>query len=253
MTGEYTIEMIRSRHSVRSYSADKVTDDLRKTLQAEVTMINTHEAGLNFQLVFDNDDPFRGFTRSYGFFKNARNYLACVIDPTFPNTEERAGFFAEQFVMKATSLGLGTCFIGGTFSEEHVDVTRHVYEKLPFIVSFGFKAKSGPGVIARLASSMIHRHQLSPRDFFEGDDMKYQEAKEKYPWLPESLDALACAPSSLNKQPVRVTLDENGMLTARSIPATPKSAIDLGIGKFNFAAVAPGDWEWGEGAPFYTL
>lgn len=248
---EYTLELLEKRHSVRSYSSESISAELRNALLAEVTMINTHESGLNFQLVFDNDDPFKGFMRSYGFFRNARNYLACVIDPTFPNTEERAGFFAEQFVMKAVSLGLGTCFIGGTFSREHVDASMHVYEDLPFIVAFGFESQKGSSVISKFATKMIHRNQLGARDFFEGDDNNYKEATEKFPWLPKSLEALACAPSSLNKQPVRVFIGDDGMIHARSLPATPKSAIDLGIGKFNFVAVAPGIWDWGEKAPFY--
>ncbi len=248
---KYSLELLKQRHSVRSFSKESVATDLRNALQSEVTMINTHESGLNFRLVYDNDDPFRGFTRSYGFFKNARNYMACVIDPTFPDTEERAGYFAEQFVMKATELGLGTCFIGGTFSRGHVDVNVHVYEQIPFIVAFGYKSDTEQSVISRFATRIIHRKQLSARDFFDGDDCKYKEATEKYPWLPKSLEALACAPSSLNKQPVRVLLDEDRNLHAYSIPGTPKSAIDLGIGKFNFASVAPGDWEWGERSVFY--
>lgn len=248
---EYPLELLKKRHSVRNYTLQTVPVEMRNALQASVTMINSHESGLNFQLVYDNDDPFRGFTRSYGFFRNARNYLACVIDPTFPNTEERAGYFAEQFVIKATELGLGSCFIGGTFSRSHVDAQMHVYEQLPFIVAFGYEDNEHGSWVSRVAAKMIHRNSLAPREFFEGDDEKYKSALEKYPWLPEALEALACAPSSLNKQPVRVGLADDGMLYARSLPADAKSAIDLGIAKFNFAAVAPGDWEWGERAPFY--
>lgn len=245
------LEKLKSRHSVRSYSLDKIEDRLRNVLQSEITMINTHESGLNFQLVFDDDDPLRGFTRSYGFFKNARNYLACVIDPSFPNTYERCGYFAEQFVMKAVESGLGTCFIGGTFSESHVNVSKHVYERIPFIVAFGYFSESGSSAIAKVVEKMVHRHRLTARDFFDGDDLKYQEAVNKYSWLPKALEALACAPSSMNKQPVRIYMSDDGRLNARSLPATDKSAIDLGIGKFNFAAVSPGEWDWGENAPFY--
>lgn len=246
-----SLELLKKRHSVRNYSTETVDLSVRNALQAEVTMINTHESGLNFQLVFDNDDPFRGFTRSYGFFKNARNYMACVIDPTFPNTEERAGYFAEQFAIKALELGLGTCFVGGTFSEKHLDISRHVYEAVPFIVAFGYPSRSRQTAVSKLASEWIHRKSLKPRDFFAGDDKEYRKATEIFPWLPDALEALACAPSSLNKQPVRVRLGDDDMIHAYSIPGTSQSAIDLGIGKYNFGCVAAGEWEWGEEAPFY--
>lgn len=245
-----TLELLKSRHSVRSFSTESLPAELRNALNAQITMINSHESGLNFQIIYDNEDPFKGFSRSYGFFKNTRNYLACVIDPTFPHTEERAGFFAEQFVMKAVELGLGTCFIGGTFSASHVAAQMHVYEKLPFIVAFGFPLEEKTSALAKLAMKITHRKTMTAREFFDGDDQTYKEATDKYPWLPNALEAVACAPSSLNKRPVRITLSDSGELCARSLPADAKSAIDLGIAKFNFAAVAPGEWEWGEKAPF---
>ncbi len=125
-----------------------------------------------------------------------------------------------------------------------------VYEKLPFIDACGLPSEYGPSRIAKLAVKMSHRHQLTARDFFEGDEESYMKATESFSWLNEALEGLACAPSSLNKQPVRIYLDKEGRLAARSLPADDKSAIDLGIGKFNFAALAPGEWEWGENAPF---
>lgn len=244
-----TLEQIKSRHSVRAYSPETIPMNLRNALNAQVTMINSHEPGLNFQIVYDDDDPFKGVSRSYGFFHDTHNYLACVIDPSFPDTEERAGYFAEQFVMKAMELGLGTCFVGGTFSASHVKVQMHVYEKLPFIVAFGVPMENKTPALARFAMKIAHRKKMAPRDFFEGDETAYKEAIGLYPWLPDALTALACAPSSLNKRPVRISYRE-GRLYARSLPADKKSAIDLGIGKFNFSAVAPGEWEWGEDAPF---
>ena len=248
----YSLIELKSRHSVRSFSLQQIPNDVRNQLKAETTDINSHEAGLSFQLCFDDDAPFRGFIRSYGFFKNARNYLACVIDPSFPHAYERAGYFAEQFVIKAVKLGLGTCFVGGTFSSSHVNVATRVYEKLPFIVAFGYPSDIGPSFIARLAVTASHRKQLSLRDFFEGTDEEYYHALNTYPWLKDALEGLSCAPSSLNKQPVRIYLNSDGMICARSIPADYKSSIDLGIAKFNFASVALGYWEWGEDAPFFT-
>ena len=49
---------------------------LRSKLRAEVTMFNSHNAGINLQLCFDDSDPFAGFSRSYGMFSNVHNYLA---------------------------------------------------------------------------------------------------------------------------------------------------------------------------------
>lgn len=246
----FTIDQLRARHSVRTYSAKPIEEGEIRSLQSEVTLINTHEAGLNFQLMIGNEDPFKGLARSYGMFRNVRNYLACVIDPSFDNAEERAGFYAEKIVMCALQMGLGSCFVGGTFSREHSGARMRVYEKLPFVVTLGYPADKGESFMARMTSRIAHRKTRGARFFFDGDDAEFARAEELFPDLMIGLEALACAPSGLNRQPVRVRLDDNGMLRAYADACAYNAPVDLGIGKFNFAAAAGGSWEWGEDAPF---
>lgn len=198
------LELIQARHSVRSYSGKTIPDDVRNRLKSEVTYINTHEAGLNFQLCFDDDAPFRGVGRSYGMFRGVRNYLVAVIDPTFPDAYERAGYFAEQFVIEALRLGIGTCFVGGTFSRQNVGARVEVYEKIPFVIPFGYPEDDKTPLLAKMAMKFAHRKKMSPRDFFDGEDAEYEIWRNEFPWLDVALEAVACAPSSLNKRPVRL-------------------------------------------------
>ncbi len=247
----YTVDELRSRHTVRRYKNTPLTEEIKNSLRSEVTFINTHESGLNFQLVFDNGDPFEGFNKSYGMFSNVNNYLACVIDPTFDNACERAGFFAQQFVMKCVSKQLGACFVGGTYSEKKLDVQKHIYEKIPFVVCFGIPEDKTQTFLSSMAMRMAHRHDLKPRDFFAGDDKVFNEACYKFPFLIPALQGLSCAPSSLNKQPCRISLDNDSNLRMYTTKKDPANAVDLGIGKFNFAEAADaGEWEWGENAIF---
>lgn len=247
------LELLRSRHSVRSYSDESLNEAVINKLRSEVTYINTHEAGLNFQLCFDDSSPFAGMARSYGMFRNVRNYMVAVIDPTFPHAYERAGFFAEQFVMEAVGAGLGTCFVGGTFSREHVGARVEVYEKIPFVVAFGIADTGRTSLLAKAAARIAHRKSRSPREFFDGNDAEFEEAKRTFPWLERGLEAVACAPSALNRQPVRLKITEVGeekLVTAHTLEPE-KYAVDLGIAKYNLAAVVPGIWDWGEGGAFY--
>lgn len=246
----YTIEQLRERHSVRSFTTEPIHEDHLKALNSEITMINTHEAGMHFRLVTEDSDPFSGFTSSYGFFKNARNYLACVVDTDFPDYMERAGYLAQQFVMKAQSLGLSTCYVGGTYNAGKVNVQMRAGWKLLFIVLTGYKSEAPASFVAKLASSIIHRKKRTIESFFEGD---FQTAVGEIPYLRTMLEALACAPSSLNKQPVKVRLEErDGVKTvcAGVDASNPKNLIDLGIAKFNMAAVGDGVWDWGNYAPY---
>lgn len=253
---ESPIELLRKRHSVRNYTTAPLGERVVNALRAEITMTNTHEAGLKFQLFFNEGSPFAGLTKSYGFFKGVSNYLAAVVDPAFPDAEERAGFFAEQFVMKCVSLGLGTCFVSGTYSRDDVRCQMRAGEKLLFLVAFGIPSEEKAPVVSRLMAGFIHRKQKSPRDFFSGDESVYKEALGLYPWLNDALEAVALAPSAVNRQPVRISLQKNSDGSSPQLIAfvenpDESTLIDLGIAKYNFNAIHPeGIWEWGNRSPF---
>lgn len=251
---ETTLEFLRKRHSVRSFSTERVSPEILKSLNAELTMINTHEAGMHFTIVADNDEPFKGFSKSYGVFRNVRYYMAAVVDDSFPDARERAGYFAQQFVMKAVGLGLGTCYVGGTYDPRKVEVQLRPDWRILFVVAFGHPLGE-ERILTKIMTRFIHRHDRDARDFFEGDEQSYQEALKLYPWLHEALEGVACAPSSLNRQPVRINLKEiEGIprLTAGVDPTNPKNLTDLGIAKYNFGVLAPGVWEWGNNSMFLS-
>lgn len=247
------LDLIKQRHSVRCFLAESIQEPVRNRLRSEVTYINSHEAGLNFQLSFNDPKPFEGFRRSYGMFRNVRNYLAAVIDPTFDHAAERAGFYAEQFAIECTRLGIGTCFVGGTFSRSDLASRVEVYEKVPFVVAFGMPDEKHTSVIGKLTAKVAKRKSRPIREFFDGSDEDYTQSCRKFPWLPEGLKAISLAPSALNSQPVRIKvedIDGETRITAHTIDPK-KYAVELGIAKYNFSAVIGGIWDWGENGAFY--
>lgn len=108
---------LQSRHSIRSYTDECIERSIVDKIKAEITFINTIEAGLHFQLIECDSSPFDGISNSHGLFKNVKNYIACVIEPSYPNTYQRAGYYAQQLVTLIVSLGLGTCYVGGTYNQ----------------------------------------------------------------------------------------------------------------------------------------
>lgn len=245
------LELLEKRHSVRSFRDEPLTPDLIDKIRSEITYINSHEAGLNFQVSFDDDAPFKGFGRSYGMFRNVKNYMAAVIDPTFPHTEERAGYFAEQFVLELVKIGLGTCFVGGTFSRDNVNARLEVYEKIPFVIAFGYPEENKLSLLGRIAYAKAHRKSCNPSDFLLKSEA-VDESRINQSELEKALRAVALAPSALNKKPVRISMiqqDGQVLLTA-GVKDYKRNAIELGIAKYNMANVLSGDWEWGNFMPF---
>lgn len=214
-------------------------------------MINTHEAGAHFQIITDNEDPFSGFDKGYGIFKNPRNYLACVMDTSFPDALERAGYFAEEFVVKATELGLGTCFIGGTYNASKADIQLRPDWKLLFIVVFGYPySKERP--LARLMKGVVHMRKRENSYYYESGEASFNEMASKYHMLPTAIEALRCAPSSLNRQPAKIRVSGSGGLEIFADASNPKNLIDLGIAKFNVSYATGSDIEWGNPAPLFV-
>ena len=218
-----TIDDLRLRHSVRIYTDREIPGNIESSLRAAITDINTHEAGMHFQLFTNDSAPFAGFKRSYGMFKNVRNYIACVADTSYADYMERAGYFGMQLVMKAFCAGLDTCFVGGTFSVENVAARVRVGQKLLFLITLGYGAEKKQTNIAGFLTKIMHHNDLSPMDFLD-TEQPWEDICLKYPGLLKGLEAVSYAPSSLNKQPVGILI-KKAESTYNPVVSASKKAI----------------------------
>lgn len=257
-----TLEELQARHSVRNYTDKPLTENQIRTLKAEITLVNTHNPGVDFTLVTEDGSPFEGAMRSYGNFKGVRNYIVAVGDESYADVDERAGYFGMQLLMTAFQLGLSTCFASGTYSQKDVNVNLHAGQKILFVIAIGYGAEKEQTAISKISSAFMHRKKMSSQDFYlQTQDWPYAKALEAFPWLEQGLAAVACAPSGYNKRPVRISVKKlsgdhrfggRDVAICASVPElTEMTAFDLGIAKFSFGAVVPGVWEWGNGAIFF--
>lgn len=248
------LDLLKKRHSVRTFKNVPIEKDIVNKLKAEITLINTHESGLNFQLILNDDKPFNGFFKSYGTFVNAKNYVAAVVDTDSQNAYERAGYFAQKFVIKALEIGIASCFVGGTYDPKSVDVRLRASEKILCLIVLGYpleKKRLGE----RLLVNLVHLKKMEPKDFFIPNS-EYEYSLSQFPDLSVGLEAIACAPSSVNKRPTRVFIGENNdrkCLCAKVDDSNKKNLIDLGIAKFNYNYATETVCEWGNGAPLRSL
>ncbi len=249
----YTLEQLQSRHSVRSYTEEPLSDSEVNALRAAISEINSYLPGTRFQLITGDDTPFRGRFGSYGIFRNVRNYVAAVMDTAVANAYEIAGYAGQKVVMAATVHGVGSCFIGGTFSAQNLPIQTRTGEKPVFIIAVGHSSDAnGKRFGDRLVRSFSHRRKMTAADFFDTakSGMSFEEAIKNYPQLTAGLEAVACAPSAMNKRPVRIRVDADGTYHAFVPNMSGFTPVDLGIAKFNFEQVVPGEWERGNDAPF---
>lgn len=250
MTDNARLQLLEKRHSVRSFSERSVETAVLNKVKAAVTMVNTHEQGLKFQVITNDPEPLKGFSRSYGMFINPRNYIAAVVDTATPDVYERAGYYAEQIVIKAVEAGLSTCFVGGTYDSKTVKAQLRAGEKILFLILFGYGIeKSRP--VANMMAKFVHRKKMSPEDFFTPSS-DILRGLEIFPDLTTGLKAVACAPSALNRRKTRIFLRTIGgreCICAKVDNPDNGLLIDLGIAKFNFNYATSTICEWGNESP----
>ncbi|MDE5842136.1 MAG: nitroreductase family protein [Muribaculaceae bacterium] len=246
---QYDLDTLRERHSVRKYSDRAVPAAEIGQLRDLVAELNRTYKGVRFSLVVNDGETFNSFKRTYGMISGVKNYLVAVADTTVADSEEIAGFCGEAFVMAATAMGLGTCFVGATYNPATVKIILSASEEIAFLVPFGYENEDGPGFLGKLVSKITHRKSILPEDFYDNSlgFFNLQEALERMPALRDALEALAAAPSGMNKQPARIWMGEDTMLHLGVAFKGDYTSIDLGIAKFNVQAVIPGKWEWGAG------
>jgi len=208
-------ELIKKRASCRTY-ADKPTGE--KALQEFSRIVAKEYRGPfgnrpEFQLIsMDMSSPTeRKKLGTYGVIKNARFFLAGKIKKAEKAVEDY-GYCMESLILQATALGLGTCWLAGTFNATGFaqKVELQPDELLPAISPVGYPAnhKSLTEKIFRRFAGANYRKPWSDI-FFKGN------FSEPLTWEQAGVYAAAIenvrrAPSASNRQPWRILLDNAG-------------------------------------------
>ena len=208
------IEAIKARHSVRRY-LDKPLEKARvETIQNAIGRIN-RESGLNFQLVLDEPKAFNGLA-AYGQFFGVKNYLV-LAGPKGKETEEQVGYYGEQLVLLAQTLGLNTCWVGLSYRKVPGAFTLREGDIIHCVISLGYG--SNPG----------RQHPLKPMEkFYESDGLPPE-------WFLSGMEAALLAPTAVNQQKFRFILHPGNLVEAKALfSMIGYSHVDLGIAKCHF-------------------
>ena len=108
---------VESRYSVRSYSHKILTPELKDHLLGYAEKIeNPFDAAVRLQFVEKKLAANGEKLGTYGIIKGTDSYIGVTVAEGEASLEG-LGYSFEQFVLYAASLGLGTCWLGGTFNK----------------------------------------------------------------------------------------------------------------------------------------
>ena len=195
------------RHSCRVYTGELSVGDWSAL---SYTAGRCVLPGARLVLMRVDETLFTGMVLGVGRITGCRKVAAVLIDPAEPMAHVHAGFIGEVFCLEAEQMGLGTCWVGGTYRKKQITgLPLNGGETLLCVIAVGTPA-------AKAGSE----HRRKPLEHLTRGDISA--------WPQEyrgAAELVRIAPSAVNLQPWTMEAEENAFL----ISGADRSQTDLGI------------------------
>ena len=213
-------EAIEARHSVRAYTGQPLAADVVEVLEEKIRELN-EKGHLHMQLIRNETKAFQGKLAKYGKFRGVNDYIV-MAGQKADDLDERIGFYGEQLVLLAQTLGLNTCWVGLSYSKVPGTYLLEAGEVIEAYISIGYGETQGVSHKIKSVEQVSNANDLTPS------------------WFRQGVEAALLAPTAVNQQkfffeyipardgkPVRVQAKRNFSLIGFT-------QMDLGIAKCHF-------------------
>ena len=212
-------EAIKARHSVRAYKEQPLSEEHARALEEKIEKLN-REGQLHMQLIRNEPKAFKGVF-AYGKFYGVTNYVV-MIGEKADDLDERIGYYGEQLVLFAQTIGLNTCWVGLSYTKIPGTYVLDEGEKIACYIAIGYGETQGV------------KHKIKRID-------QVSNVSEDSPeWFRRGVEAALLAPTAINQQKFSFELlpAEEGqparVLAKRHFSLVGYTQMDLGIAKYHF-------------------
>lgn len=206
------VDTIRKRQSVRTYVDESLAVETRAAIEAYMEDLrNPFDVKTHLHIVDRQTGAQGERLGTYGVIKGAHTFLGVSV----PKREQAllaAGYDFENLILLATDMGLGTVWLGGTFSKSSFAKTMKVGadELFPAISPVGYPA-GRRRLLERIMRGTVGSGKRKPwNQLFFRDDFRTSLSEDDAKEYRIPLEMVRLAPSSLNAQPWRVVKTEKG-------------------------------------------
>lgn len=211
---ESITEVIRKRFSCRTYLDQPIKEDKQRKLTEFLAGNETGPLGTKtrFALVAatEHDRQALKGLGTYGFIRGATGFIVGAAPPG-PGNLEDFGYLMERAILFATGIGLGTCWLGGSFTKSSFarKISAAREEVVPAVTAIGHIADGAldgdrirrrAGAAARYSSDQLFFDEIFGQPIAPADAGVYAGPLEMVRW----------APSASNKQPWRIVRNKAG-------------------------------------------
>jgi len=249
-------EAIEARHSVRAYTGQPLATDVVEVLEEKIRELN-EKGHLHMQLIRNETKAFQGKLAKYEKFRGVNDYIVMAgqkaaikreksqtcLDSSereqarmqfkADDLDERIGYYGEQLVLLAQTLGLNTCWVGLSYSKVPGTYILEAGEVIEAYISIGYGETQGVSHKIKRVEQVSNANDLTPS------------------WFRQGVEAALLAPTAVNQQkfffeyipgrdgkPVQV-------LAKRNFSLIGYTKMDLGIAKYHFEIGAGKEnFEW---------
>ena len=221
------IETMQARQSIRTFEIEQISTYIHN----EENLIGPFGGigKIDFVLVKNNVTDKGIKLGTYGFIKNPQAYLVGSAKNEKLALVEYAYIF-HRLVLYLTKLGLGTCWMGGTFSRNSFEKEIQLIddEFIPCVTPLGYP--TGKQRIFDKALRYVVKADNKKRwdQLFFHSNFEEPLSKEKSGSLEIPIEMVRIGPSASNKQPWRLVLSEDQTSCYFYIEHTPNYSSKLG-------------------------
>ena len=222
-------EAIEARHSVRVYKEQPLAKEVVIELQKKIAELN-EKGQLHMQLILNEPRAFKGVF-AYGKFFGVNNYIV-VAGQKSDDLDERVGYFGEQLVLFAQTLGLNTCWVGLSYTKIPGTYVLGDGEKIACYIAIGYGETQGVCHKIKTVEQVSNINDTTPI------------------WFKKGVEAALLAPTAVNQQ--KFSFEYKGMKDGRHQVLAKKgfsmigyTQMDVGIAKCHFEIGAGKEnFEW---------
>ena len=212
-------EAIQARHSVRAYTGRPLTDEDAQALQEKIEELN-RIGQLHIQLIRNEPKAFLGPFARYGKFRNVTDYLV-MAGVKADDLDDRIGYYGEQLVLFAQTIGLNTCWVGLSYTKVPDTYVLNEGEVIQAYISIGYGETQGVSHKIKRIDQVSNVSDSTPE------------------WFRRGVEAALLAPTAINQQKFSFEFVGNtdGLPQVRAkkgFSLVGYTHMDLGIAKYHF-------------------
>ena len=219
-------EAIQARHSVRAYKEQPLADETVRVLVDKIAELN-QEGRLHMQLILNDNYIVMAGKKAASQREESKTSLdspereQARTKFKADDLDERVGYYGEQLVLLAQTLGLNTCWVGLSYSKVPGTYVLDEGEKIACYIAIGYGETQGVGHKIKTVEQVSNISDITPL------------------WFKKGVEAALLAPTAVNQQKfsfeyVGTSNNRHQVRAKKGFSMIGYTKMDLGIAKYHF-------------------